>query len=88
MGEMSNPPPPKVNKPHLFQKGQSGNPAGGKPVPPHIREALKGIADGAVARLRALVEDDSAWGSTGWLDGKTQIKVAKPAPKTGDEVVQ
>lgn len=76
---MSNPPPPKVSKKHLFQKGQSGNPAGSKPMPPHIREALKGVADKGVERLKALVDDDTAWGSTGWLDGKTQIKVAEVA---------
>ncbi|HXS30627.1 MAG TPA: DUF5681 domain-containing protein, partial [Steroidobacteraceae bacterium] len=62
-----------------FQAGQSGNPAGRKPLPPAIKEALGTNAAKAIVRIQAMLDDDTAWGAKGWLDGKTQIKVAEVA---------
>jgi hypothetical protein len=41
-----------------FQKGQSGNPGGRKPIPPEVKEALKAMEPRAVERLRELLESD------------------------------
>lgn len=64
---------------HLFQPGQSGNPKGRAPRPPEVKEALLAAGNKGILRMKALLDDDTAWGKNGWLDAKDQIKLAEVA---------
>lgn len=62
-----------------WKPGQSGNPAGRKPLPAEVREAIKSNGEKAVARMNALLSDDEGWGKDGWIDQKVQTRLLEVA---------
>ena len=68
---------------HAWKPGQSGNPAGRPPMPVEVREAIRANGRLGVERMRQLLMDDTAWGPKGWIDAKTQVKLAEVAITKG-----
>lgn len=64
---------------HLWKPGQSGNPNGRPKLPAEVKEAIKSNGVKGTERMRELLDDDAAWGPKGWLDAKTQVKLAEVA---------
>ncbi len=62
-----------------WKKGQSGNPSGRPKMPAELKAALHANGARGMERMRQLLEDDDAWGSDGWMDAKTQVKLAETA---------
>lgn len=54
--------------------GYSGNPRGRPKMPEAVKEALSGTGAKAIMRLKALIEDDTAWGRQGWLGQDQQLR--------------
>ena len=71
------PPAERING--KFAPGVSGNPSGRPSIDPKAREVITANASKGAERMRQLLEDDSGWGPTGWMDAKTQVKLAETA---------
>ena len=52
MNENDTSPPARKPNNGRFQKGQSGNPGGRKPIPADLKEAMRGLADTATKVLQ------------------------------------
>jgi hypothetical protein len=73
------PKPPRVLPGHLWKPGQSGNPNGRAKMNDEVKEAIGSNGLKAVERLKALLDDDKAFGKAGWMPVKEQIKVIEVA---------
>ena len=60
-------------------KGQSGNPGGRPKLDPSIREAMRENGLRGITRMRQLLDDETAWGQSGWMSDKAQIALASLA---------
>lgn len=72
-------PTPKALPGHLWKPGQSGNPNGRPKLDDSVKEAIGSNGLKAVERLKALLEDDKAFGKAGWMPVKEQIKIIEVA---------
>jgi hypothetical protein len=52
-----------------FKKGQSGNPGGRKPIPPELKEAMRGLSDTATKVLKKAMAES--------------LEKGKPSTRTG-----
>ena len=71
------PPAERING--KFAPGVSGNPSGRASIGPKAPEVVTANASKGAERMRQLLEDDSGWGPKGWMDAKTQVKLAETA---------
>jgi hypothetical protein len=69
-----------------FQKGQSGNPAGGIKIPQDVRELARGLTKEAIATLAAVMRDDAAPHSARVRAAETLLDRAWGRPETSANI--